>query len=67
MTPKQAAAALSERLGRSYSRQRVMQLVYSGRLGAVKVGRRWDIDHDSVAEFEPWPTGRPKVVERGRT
>lgn len=60
MTPKQAAAALERRLGRTYSRQRVMQLIYSGRIPAVKVGSGWDVTDEAIAAFEPWPTGRPR-------
>jgi len=54
MTPKATAARLN------ISRQRVMQLINSGRLAAVMVDGVWDVDEKAIDEFVRHPAGRPK-------
>ena len=54
MTPNAAATALG------ISRQRVMQLINSGRLAAVMVDGKWDVGREAIDTYKPPPRGRPR-------
>jgi excisionase family DNA binding protein len=53
LTTQQTAAALA------VTPQRVRQLIKAGRIKAVRFGRDWQIDAESVAGYEPAKAGRP--------
>lgn len=48
----------TKRLG--VSRQRVQDLIKSGRLRAERFGKAWAISEQALTEYKPMPNGYPK-------
>lgn len=45
---------------RKVSQQAILDLIYRGRLAAMKVGRQWLIHKRDLADYKPEPGGRPR-------